>query len=65
MGEAPCVNAFGEGVIGRENDVYVNSALWCVTIVLEFQTMVMMRVYVVGIIAGCDNEWNQAEGGPF
>lgn len=48
-----------------ENYVYVDLALWCVAIVLEFETMMMVRVCLVRIISGCDSEWDQAEGGAF
>lgn len=62
-GEAPRVDVFGKRVIGGEDHVDIDFAPWCVTVVLEFQTMVMVRVYLVRVISGCDSEWDQAEGG--
>lgn len=62
-GEAPGVDVFGKRVIGGKDHVYIDFAPWCVTVVLEFQTMVMVRVCLVRIITGCNSEWEQAEAG--
>lgn len=56
-GEALRVDVFGKRVIGGEDDVDIDFALWCITVVLELQSMVMVRVCVVRVIVGCDSEW--------
>ena len=49
-------------MIGGKDNVYIDSALSCVAVELEFQAVVMVGVCLVRIITKCDGEWNQTEG---
>jgi len=43
---------FSERVIDGEDDIYIGFALQCITMVLEFQTMVRVRSAWSGTLSG-------------